>query len=613
MTRYKPTNHGWLLALLVIFLISIFRIHAIHTTYMRDDEEIAYRTTSRDLIYAVRYQAFDDIQAPLWFAAFWGWQQVAGDSEFAARFSGVLLSMLTLALMYQMGRRWFGHWRYGVFALAVLGVNTYFHIYTLEIRPYPLVLLSAALCMWFFWRWLELGTRRAAVFYGLSIALMLYTHYFTVFLVMAQAIFVLFTVLRRGVQLNAPTGHPIKNIIPQAIFAALTAFLVWLPWSWVFIDQINTLRQIESEFGNTRGLGIATTTEPSTLPTILDLLYFSTNGQIALYALVLVLSLAFALWRKKGFWLAFLWAIGVPAIALTINLIAAVYTQRYLSYMSLGVGLLMGAALAVMIPRLREVMLFAFLGFSLWGLPAQLPLHTPYRDLFQRMTAASEPGDVVLFDKGGSGDSVIKWQYGHYLSPQLQANILTQEEALEKRRLWYITGEWFDDEVQANFKAIERTHPVQDVLGRCDRDWCYLIQLMEAPPLASPQVFGDELPFWGADVEQVRPERIEARLWWKVNQILDADYSISLQLLDANGALVAQTDGPINHYNSQIFQTSQLEPDKIYIDHRALIPAAPLPPGSYQLLLVVYQPWDGARLQLSDGSDVLPLDTLTVP
>jgi hypothetical protein len=60
-------------------------------------------------------------------------------------------------------------------------------------------------------------------------------------------------------------------------------------------------------------------------------------------------------------------------------------------------------------------------------------------------------------------------------------------------------------------------------------------------------------------------------------------------------------------------QTSQLEPGRIYIDRRALVPPAPLPAGTYALALVVYQSWDGARLTLPDGTDSLVLDTLTLP
>src|SRR5436309_374235 len=67
--------------------------------------------------------------------------------------------------------------------------NGLFFNYALDIRPYPMVMLSAALSMWAFTRWIERRTARSAVIYGLTIALILYLHYLLIFLVVVQGIF----------------------------------------------------------------------------------------------------------------------------------------------------------------------------------------------------------------------------------------------------------------------------------------------------------------------------------------------------------------------------------------------------------------------------------------
>ncbi|MCC6615834.1 MAG: hypothetical protein IT320_20355 [Anaerolineae bacterium] len=82
------------------------------------------------------------------------------------------------------------------------------------------------------------------------------------------------------------------------------------------------------------------------------------------------------------------------------------------------------------------------------------------------------------------------------------------------------------------------------------------------------------------------------------------DCAIGLYLLDGSGALVAQADGPINHYDHAIVPTSQMQPGQIYIDYRALDLSEDLPPGDYTLMLAVYQPWDGVRLTLPGGADM---------
>jgi hypothetical protein len=399
--------------------------------------------------------------------------------------------------------------------------------------------------------------------------------------------------------------------------------VLFLPWLPALISQIQTLQQLEA--ATTRGPGIANTTEPTTAAAIVELVNVTTNGQPGLYALALLVGLV-SLRRVGAYRLALLWGIGVPVTALAINLVASVYTQRYVTYLSVGLALAIGAGLAAvgMLKRLDAKIatrwsigaLAGFGAISLWTLPSQLPQdRIPFRDLLHNLSAAARTGDVVFLDHANTGDNLVKWQYRHYLTPELWENAVSSEEmARETRRVWHVTANWFDDAVRATFTDLERSHPVQMVLepGRCDREWCYLIQLMEAPPWEEPTVFGDDMAFWGADVDSVSREAIRTRLWWRVEQPPDADYSLSLQLLDGSGGLVAQMDGPIHHYGAEILQTSQLEPERIYIDHRAITVPPDLPTGEYTLALVVYQSWDGVRLTLPDGSNSLILDSVTI-
>lgn len=589
-------SRTWAAALLLIAVLVGWRIIAIQHTYMRDDEEIAFRTTQYDLGYTLWYQAQQDIQAPLWFALFWAWQQVAGSSEFAARILSILLMMLTLALVYRIGRRWFGHPYYGLFAVAVLGVNSYFFIYTLEIRPYPLVMLTAALSMWCFERWLTQGTPRAAAAYGLTLALALYVHYFLMFLVAAQVLYLL----------------PRLTRTRAAQFAGMAAlgFVLWLPWLPNFFSQLAILRRLAEEAGAVYGLGIGTTStaEPTNALTISRLLTIATNGLPALYAAALLIGLGAAR-RLIRYWLALAWAVAVPVIALVLNLVMAVYAQRYVSYLAVGLALACAAALGSLRPRLfRWGALAAFIGLNAWALGGQLPVRVPFRDLFTAMSAQAAAGDVVYFRRGGEIDNFVLWQARAYLSPEFEI-ILDHDLAAAQaaRRAWFVTSEWFDPEVRADFERLEVTHPLQQVLGQCDRAWCYLAQLMEAPPQAEPTQFGGVLPFRGADIDSVTAQTIQVRLWWQTKTPILLDYSIGLHLLDGAGNLVAQSDGAIQHYGAETVQTSRMQPGRIYIDYRTLELPPDLPDGTYQLALVVYQSWDSARLTLPDGTDSLPL------
>ncbi len=597
----RATRQVWLLTvpLLLLLVATLLLMSVIWITQMHPDETLVYEFTRADLGYTVHFLGSSDVHPPLWFSLFWLWRHLVGDSEFAGRMLSLLFSLITLALTYRIGCDWFGKPRYGWFAVAILAVNAYFIDYALEIRPYALTMLLAALSMWVFARWLRRSTWHLAISYAVITAVMFYVHYFLAFLVLVQAMIFL---LRR----------PSRRQLVQGVAAAALAFVLWLPWLPSFLNQVSVLRGLAQEAGEVYGLGVGTpaTTKPTDLGSLQTLIDTATNGLPLLYGLLLLAGAA-TLWRSQRYRLALAWALGVPAVALALNTIAAVYTPRYVVYLVVGLALALAAAFAgVRRGLIRNAALIAFVIVNLIALPGSLPERVPYRDIFGALPA--HPGDVVYF--ADTVEQFLSWQADAYLSPTFtRVENHNLDAAAKARRVWFLTANWFDDDVRAQFEALEPTHPVQQVIGQCPpKGWCYYAQLLEAPPLATPERFGADMDFWGADIDAVTLDQITTRLWWRVTQAPPLDYSISLRLVDAAGGIVTQQDGPIIHYGVDTVQTSQLEPGKIYVDFRTVEFSPNIAPGKYRLELVVYQAWDGQRLALPDGSELLLLYRLGV-
>src|SRR5206468_767663 len=101
-----------------------------------------------DVITTIQFQA-RDVEAPLYFVLANLWEQFIGADELALRVFSILTSLITLALVYRMAQDWIGkqtgnRWM-GSAAMVVLGVSAYFFVYAVEIRPYALMMLTAAL------------------------------------------------------------------------------------------------------------------------------------------------------------------------------------------------------------------------------------------------------------------------------------------------------------------------------------------------------------------------------------------------------------------------------------------------------------------------------------
>ncbi|MFQ3566469.1 MAG: glycosyltransferase family 39 protein [Aggregatilineales bacterium] len=603
--KHSPFPSWWLGVPILLGSLMLLLLAA-RVTYLHHDELLVYHFTRLDLGYAIWYQGHQDVHPPLWFAFFWVWQRLVGTTELAGRLQGIFFALLTLAVVWRLGRDWFRGWAIGAAAAAILAANAYFVTYALEIRPYAAILLLAALSMWVFERWQRSQSWRTALVYGALIALMFYVHYFLIFLVIVQVGYFLI-------------GQPLtRRRLSQGVAAAAFAFALWLPWFPTFIGQVILLRELSAQAGiaYASGLGTPHTTAATNLATIQQLAALAFNGQTVLYAVVLAAAIAQG-WRQRRLWLAVGWGIGVPALALAVNLFAAVYAPRYIAYLTGGLALLLAVGLLSSWSRWRAFAFGVFFIVSLWGLPDQLPERAPLRDIFRALSAAAAPGDVVYFQRGGEEDDLVNWNAAAYLWPEAIIQRGGPAEAVAgARRVWFITGELLTEPVQQIFLALERTHPVQQVIGDCKREWCYVAQLMEAPPLADPIRFidvqtGDALLFLGADIDAIEDERLRLRLWWTVETPAALDYSFAVHVVDEDGTLIAQADGPLVHYGVEIVPTSQIAPHQIIIDHRAVELPRQTAAKEAALALIVYRSWDGQRLLLESGADHYSIDLIT--
>ncbi len=602
------SHHVWALA--TWFAVAIMYVTTLPQIHLRDDEELSYRFTQPGLIETFEYVTYQDIHPPAWHILFWSWRRIVGDSEFAGRLQSALFSLIAVAFAYRCGREWFGGVRYGAIAMLVCGISAYHVYYALEIRPYGLAMLVAALAMWLFGRWMQTGRRRWAVGWGAAVGVMGYVHYILAFLPLVQVIYFM------------TAARPSPRYLAGLLWAAAVGALVFAPWLPQFIYQVSLLRQVtqaQQIYGS--GIGTFSTAVRTTPESIGQLINLMTNGHPAIYAVVIGAGIVWELRRRarqRLYFLTLMWGIGVPALVLTANLWFGVYSPRYIAHVTLGVALTIAVGLTAFsnlrplrqrtpaskaFARVGWFFLVIFFGLNALSFSRYLPMRVPHRDIFRAMVAHVHPDDRVYFLGTSVDDPVARWQMRQYLPLAIYDQPLTRLNEPLPRRVWFITDEWLRDDVQSAFRALEMTHPLQFVAGDCVRTWCYLAQLMEAPPSSEPRRFGQHMAFYGVDIDRQDRAAIEARLWWKVDARISLDYSIGLHLLNEAGDLVAQKDGPIDHYAAETVPTSHMEPGRIYIDHRTMMLPLDLPSGTYRLSLVVYQPWDGQRLQTDDGSD----------
>jgi uncharacterized membrane protein len=126
----------------------------------------------------------------LYYVLAWLWAQLFGVGEAGLRSLPALLGSALVPVTYLAGRE-LGSRRVGLAAAALVAVNPLLVWYSQEARAYALLVLLAALATLFFFRALNRGTGGALVGWAITSAAALATHYFALFLVVPEALFLI--------------------------------------------------------------------------------------------------------------------------------------------------------------------------------------------------------------------------------------------------------------------------------------------------------------------------------------------------------------------------------------------------------------------------------------
>ncbi len=152
---------------------------------------------------------------PLFFVMAWTTRKL-GDPTLWIRLPSMIFGIACIPIMYLLGRRLLGA-RSGVVAAGFVAVSPFTLFYSTEARPYMTLMCLVALSTLSLVSAVRSGSKRWWIAYGVTTCAALYTHYTSVFVLVAQAVWAL-VVCR----------HAARNWIVTHLCIGL-AFLPWLP------------------------------------------------------------------------------------------------------------------------------------------------------------------------------------------------------------------------------------------------------------------------------------------------------------------------------------------------------------------------------------------------
>ncbi len=193
----RPSREVWFVAALTVAGAAL-RFATLDVQSFWLDEVVTADLVDRSLGGMLSAIPDSESTPPLYYILAWGWTKLFGDAEVGLRSFSALVGTATIPVVWAAARSLTTP-RIGVVVAALAATNPLLVHYSQEARSYALLVLLGAAALLFFARLLENGGSRAAlVGWALAAALALATHYYAVFLVAPQAVWLIATLRPRG-------------------------------------------------------------------------------------------------------------------------------------------------------------------------------------------------------------------------------------------------------------------------------------------------------------------------------------------------------------------------------------------------------------------------------
>ncbi len=394
----------------VLWLAFALRLYRLGAKNLWWDEALAIWAVRKGLVGVTLWTA-GDVHPPLFFWSLWGWVQLAGESEFAARFLSVGWGLLTVAAIYRFSVQLFDK-PIGLLA-GLLLATARFHIWwSQELRMYILVACCVAFSLEFFGHLSKGGaSRRLWVGYILSTTAALYSLYLAGLVLVVQNGFLALTALVKRQR---------QGFWPRWLGAQVATLSLFAPWLALALDRMRTwsvsrpfdLALFLQLYGLLLSTGISTQVgryRPLTLGFTLLVL----GGMVALWRQSGVSGrIGKDSWRgwERGLLLSLLLALPPLAVYLLTLPRGLFYSPRvearYLVIFALAYYLLLAATVSLVYQRWRWG--GALLGMAI-VLTSGWALRDYYQDRYLRdefqsavsiIRAYANPDDVVLLVSG---------------------------------------------------------------------------------------------------------------------------------------------------------------------------------------------------------------------
>lgn len=156
------------------------------------------------------------------------WMQLFGNSLTALRSLAILISLISLLLIYLLAQELFQDQLAAILSTIFLALSPFDILFSQIARQYSLFTLTVILSSLFFLKALKNNDLKNWLFYSLSCTLGLYTHLFFILMPIANFCFIVINTFKRK-----ENWQSIKSFMISAILT----IILYSPWLWVLVNN----------------------------------------------------------------------------------------------------------------------------------------------------------------------------------------------------------------------------------------------------------------------------------------------------------------------------------------------------------------------------------------
>jgi hypothetical protein len=235
----KPKNKLDLSSLKIAILagISNFLVTFFYASRLNvwGDEAFSIQATKLSYAKMIELTAKDN-HPPLYYILLKAWSKLFGYNELGLRVMSMFFMVLAVIVLVLISYRYFNK-KAAVITGILLGLSPFAIRMGLEIRMYSMAFLFCSLFLWAYLEYRNSQKKMLIFLMGLLGALAMYTHYFSVFMIIT--VLIVDYISLRGESTKIELVRFLKK--SALVKAGVVSFILYLPWIGVFLSRAETL------------------------------------------------------------------------------------------------------------------------------------------------------------------------------------------------------------------------------------------------------------------------------------------------------------------------------------------------------------------------------------